>query len=194
MAWRLLLKSYPNEKNNKMRKILLITLIVSLASFSSSFGQSQTEVAFNSTIKNLTGEIIADQTVMIRIGIFEPCEEGERMIYCEMHFPVTDNSGKVSLAVGSGTPEQGDFSSINWQESAHFIKACTRGQLDGNDNLIATNQCLCISMEPNPEEDSMWDMGSDCNLFSTPGMIALLPPEVGDSHGMPAMLAVFERP
>ena len=176
-----------------MKKILLIALIVSLTAIIS-FGQSQTEVAFNSTIKSLTGEIIADQTVMIRIGIFEPCEEGERMIYCEMHFPVTDNSGKISLEVGDGISEQGDFSSINWQVSAHFIKACTRGQADGNDNFIATNQCLCISMEQNPEEDGMWDMGSDCNIFSTPGMIALLPPEVGDSHGMPAMLAVFERP
>ena len=176
-----------------MRKVLLITLIVSLAVISS-FGQSQTEIAFNSTIKSITGTIIEEQSVLVRIGVFEPCEEGERMIYSEMHFPVTDNSGKIRLEVGKGTPEQGDFSSINWQESAHFIKACTRGQLDGNDNFIATNQCLCISMEQNPEMDNMWDMGSDCNIFSTPGMIALLPPEVGDSHGMPAMLAVFEKP
>ena len=71
-----------------MKKILLIALIVSLTAIIS-FGQSQTEVAFNSTIKSLAGEIIADQTVMIRIGIFEPCEEGERIIYFEMHFSVT---------------------------------------------------------------------------------------------------------
>ncbi|MCK5838938.1 MAG: hypothetical protein KAG99_03770 [Bacteroidales bacterium] len=176
-----------------MKKALLITLIVSVAAISS-FGQSQTEIAFNSTIKSLTGEIIADQTVMIRIGIFEPCEEGERMIYCEMHFSVTDNSGKISLGVGDGIPEQGDFSSINWQESAHFIKACTKNQVNDGDDFIATNQCLCISMEKSPEIDNMWNKGSDCNVLSTPGMIALLPPEVDNNRGMPALFAAFEKP
>ena len=176
-----------------MKKIVLITLIVSLAAISS-FGQSQTKVVFNSTIKSLTGTIMADQSVLVRFGIFEPCAEGEKMIYSEIHFALTDNSGKISLEVGNGIPDEGDFSSINWQQSAHFIKACTRGQLDGNDDFIATNQCLCISMEKNPETDNMWNTGKDCNIFSTPGMIALLPPEINDSHGMPAMLAVFERP
>ena len=85
------------------------------------FSQAPNKINFQSVLRNNLGEVLANKTVTIRIGILAGSSTGTN-VFSESHTKTTDASGLISLQIGMGTLVSGVFSNINWGNLSHFIK------------------------------------------------------------------------
>ena len=86
------------------------------------FISAQTNQGFNyqSTIRNSSNQIIANQYISLRFTIRLNSTSGT-VAYRELQNPITDSSGNVSLIIGKGNADTGTFSSINWSAGTYYL-------------------------------------------------------------------------
>jgi len=83
--------------------------------------QAPQRINFQSVLRNTNGEVVSNRTVSLRISILSGTDNGPA-VYVETHAKTTDAVGLMSLQIGGGTLPSMDFATINWGNSAHFIK------------------------------------------------------------------------
>jgi len=66
----------------------------------------------NYKIKDGGGNIVANQNITIQFQILEGA--GMANVYQETHSPMTDANGIVMVNIGEGTPNSGNYSTIDW--------------------------------------------------------------------------------
>jgi uncharacterized protein (TIGR02145 family) len=96
---------------------IIIILIFPLIGIS----QAPQRINFQSVLRNTNGEVVSNRTVSLRISILSGTITGPA-VYVETHARTTDAGGLMSLQIGNGTLPSIDFATINWGNSAHFIK------------------------------------------------------------------------
>jgi hypothetical protein len=108
-------------KQNLIKKSML--LLVTLLIFTSVVckAQSPQRINFQSIVRNTNGVIFSNKTLSFKISLLSGSATGEP-VYSETHSSTTDAIGLVSLQIGSGTALSGSFATINWGNTAHFIK------------------------------------------------------------------------
>ena len=86
------------------------------------FITAQTNQGFNyeSTIRNSSNQIIANQYISLRFTIRLNSSSGT-IVYRELQNPTTDSSGNVNLIIGKGNATTGTFSTINWTAGTHYL-------------------------------------------------------------------------
>lgn len=65
--------------------------------------------------------VVANKEVKVRVSLRQGKADSKN-IYVETHTVTTDGLGVLTLAVGEGTKESGDFSSITWANKTSFIE------------------------------------------------------------------------
>ncbi len=76
---------------------------------------------FQGVARDATGNIIPDQAVALRISILSGSETGP-VVYRETHALSTSPYGLFSIAVGQGTPVEGNFATVAWATAAHYMR------------------------------------------------------------------------
>ena len=155
-------------------KLLSATLlyILFLASISS-FAQAPNEFSFQGVARDAEGKMIANKTISLRITIRSESAAGPS-VYQESHSAMTSAQGIFNIAVGAGNAQSGNFSTIDWKVSAHFIQI----EMDPNGGNsfvdLGTTQLLSVPYAKLASEASRWqngypvvqkfDIGSDIDM------------------------------
>lgn len=84
------------------------------------FSQSNQGFVYQSTIRNSSNQYIANQKVEHRFTIRKTSTTGS-IVYRETQNPMTNGSGNISVIIGTGTSEIGNFSQINWTQGPYYM-------------------------------------------------------------------------
>ncbi len=109
----------------KIKSIIVFTCLI-LTSYSS-FGQDF--FSYYGIVKNSDGSIVSGTNVKIKIDIEDL--SADETLYSEIHTSKTGNDGNISLEIGNGTVESGEFSTINWPKVKPNIIISIDTDLDG---------------------------------------------------------------
>ena len=83
---------------------------------------SQVPQGFNyqATVRDNTGALMINQNVTFRFSVMQNSQTSTP-IYVENQTVVTDDLGQVNLTIGTGTPEMGPFSQIDWGNGVSYL-------------------------------------------------------------------------
>lgn len=88
------------------------------------YAQAPQKMNYQAVVHNSNGSLITSTQIGIKISILQVSTSGTP-VYIETQKQSTNTNGLVNLAIGSGTPEIGIFSEINWATGPYFIKTET---------------------------------------------------------------------
>ena len=119
--------------------IIMSLLIIPMLGIS----QASQRINFQSILRNTNGEVVSNKAVSLRISILSDSITGPA-VYVETHARTTDAGGLMSLQIGNGTAPSRDFATINWGNSAHFIKL--EADFSGGNNyiLLGTQELMSV--------------------------------------------------
>ena len=152
-----------------MKKILTI-----LTFFFFSYGFSQTGINYQAIIKNSSGNVYSNSTMVVTFSLRYDTSGGS-VIYSETHSATSTSEGQISLVVGTGnkTSNGVDFSAIDFSKSifyttevniggagnvslgtqqlrsvssAYFAKTAASISTDANDNVVIGSTSSMVSM------------------------------------------------
>ncbi len=75
---------------------------------------------YESIIKYSNGQLVVNKLISLRFNIKLGSATGTT-VYSEMQHPLANSQGNVVVAVGTGVPELGNFSQINWAQGNHYL-------------------------------------------------------------------------
>ena len=82
--------------------------------------QAPDGINYQAVIRNLSGSLIANSTIALRIQVKETSASGT-IVFQERHSVTTSAQGLVNLVIGQGTLLGGNFSTINWTAGPYFV-------------------------------------------------------------------------
>ncbi len=125
-----------------MKKIF-ITFTIILTVLITINGQSPLGFNYQAVVRDSAGEIVADKTVGMRISLLKQSTEGE-IVYSETFTPSTNEFGLVNIVIGSGVPQEGSFSDIDWSDADYFIKVEIDVSGGSDYDTMGTSQLLSV--------------------------------------------------
>jgi hypothetical protein len=102
-----------------MKKLSVIILLSLL--YIQIFPQTPHAISYQSVVRDLSGNPLAEQNVSLRISILSGSISGD-VVYAETHNITTNKFGLINIKIGTGTPISGNFSSIEWWNDEYFSK------------------------------------------------------------------------
>ena len=126
-------------KQMVMKKILTI-----LAFFFFSYGFSQTGINYQAIIKNSSGNVYSNSTMVVTFSLRYDTSGGS-VIYSETHNATSTSEGQISLVVGGGnkTSNGVNFSAIDFSKSIFYT---TEVNIGGAGNVsLGTQQLRSVS-------------------------------------------------
>lgn len=124
-----------------MKRLLLTLIVFGLCLMV--IGQEPESFSYKTIVRAATGEPIASKTVSIRVSIVLETNP-ESVIYSELHHPLTNQLGLVSLTIGEGADKTGDFTDIDWNANKYFLKVETDARGGSDFNNVVTTQIMVI--------------------------------------------------
>ncbi|MDD3859276.1 MAG: hypothetical protein PHW83_03695 [Bacteroidales bacterium] len=124
-----------------MRKLLFIFVSVLLAA--SVYAQSPEKISYQAVIRDNSNQLIAEQTIGMQISILQGSISGTA-VYVETQTPTTNANGLVSIEIGTGTVQIGNFTLIDWGNGPFFIKTETDLEGETNYTIIGISQLLSV--------------------------------------------------
>jgi hypothetical protein len=115
-------------KNIKMRNsnrltpffATLLVAVCCLFATSNSYAQAPDGINYQAVIRNLSGTLVANSTIAIRIQVKQTSASGT-IVFQERHSVTTSAQGVVNLVIGQGNLLGGSFSTINWATGPYFV-------------------------------------------------------------------------
>jgi len=105
--------------------------------------QSPEKMSYQAVIRDSDDNLITDTRVGMQISILQGSESGTE-VYAETQTPTTNSNGLVSIEIGEGTVEGGDFKAIDWSDGPYFIKTETDPDGGTNYTITGTSQLLSV--------------------------------------------------
>jgi len=129
------------KRFNTILTALLITASAFIPQHASA--QAPQKMSYQAVVRDANSELIKSSSIGMRISIIQSAVDGAE-VYAETHNPVTNENGLVTVEIGNGTVETGDFSTIDWTNGPYFIKTET-DPLGGADySTTGTSQLLSV--------------------------------------------------
>jgi len=116
-----------------MKKIFNVLIYSFLCSII--IGQVPNSFKYQAVLRDISGNIKANNTVNLKISILQGSSMGAS-VYNEIINTSTNAFGMINLEIGSQNPT--GFSNINWANGPYFI------QINVNDTLISSSQLLAV--------------------------------------------------
>lgn len=106
---------------------------------------AQVPAGFNyqAVIRNKSGEIIANHQVSFKISILSNPEDGTST-YVETQEATTNEFGLVSLQIGRGNKQSGEFNPSKWGSDSHFMKVELDAEGGNSYSHISTTQLMAV--------------------------------------------------
>ncbi|MBI5541091.1 MAG: tail fiber domain-containing protein [Bacteroidia bacterium] len=131
-----------------------------------SVAQTPQSFQYQAVIRDASGNVLQSQSVNLRLSIIPVSAVGVAE-YVETHTLTTNTFGIVSLSVGNGTVVTGNFSTINWGASNHFIKVeadLGSGYIDmGTTQLLSVPYAMYSQAAGNV--DTLWNKSGN-NIYN----------------------------
>ena len=112
-----------------MKKLIFTTALIALVT--ATFAQAPAAFNYQATARTLSGEVLAEQELTVRVGILQ----NDVLIWQEDHVVTTNPYGHFSLMIGgdatSGSGNAGSFANIDWGAGPYMINLKVD---DGNGN------------------------------------------------------------
>ncbi len=119
---------------------------------------------YQAVVRDATGNIIASQSVGIRINIHNETAGGT-IVYQETFTKITNQFGLANLEIGNGTPTTGNFSSIYWGNGHKFLEV----EIDptGGSNYVSmgTSELLSVPYSLYSDRSSLVSNQGTGNIF-----------------------------
>jgi uncharacterized protein (TIGR02145 family) len=111
-------------------------------------GQAPGGINYQSIVRDVTGEVVADQAVGVQVMLLQGSISGT-VVYSEAHTPMTNTYGLVTFQIGGGTVGMGDFTSIDWSMGPYYVQIGTDptggtdySQIQGTSQLVSVPYAL----------------------------------------------------
>ena len=128
-----------------MKKVFTILIAVIITIYM--FAQSPEKMSYQAVIRNTSNALIANTQIGIQISIIQGTASGTA-VYVETQTPTTNDNGLISIEIGAGTVENGNFPTIDWANGPYFIKTeidptgGTAYTITGNNQLLSVPYAL----------------------------------------------------
>ncbi|MDA9089696.1 putative metal-binding motif-containing protein [Maribacter arcticus] len=119
------------------------SILIALFIVGSTFAQSPEQMSYQATVSDATGSLVTNQLVGMQISILQTTVGGTA-VYVETQTTTTNANGLVSIAIGTGTPVNGTFATIDWSADTYFIKTETDPTGGTSYSLTNTSQLLSV--------------------------------------------------
>jgi uncharacterized protein (TIGR02145 family) len=109
-----------------MKKLLtiLVPMAIGILLAATVWAQSPEKMTYQAVIRDASDNLVTDTQIGMQISILQGSASGTA-VYVETQEPSTNANGLVSIEIGSGTVESGDFTTIEWANGPYFIKTET---------------------------------------------------------------------
>ena len=124
-----------------MKKLFTILLAVFLTA--TVWAQSPNKMSYQAVIRNSSEALVTNTTVGMQISILQGSASGTA-VYVETQSPTTNANGLISIKIGDGTVQSGDFTNIEWANGPYFIKTETDPAGGTDYTITGTSQLLSV--------------------------------------------------
>ena len=124
-------------------KKLSLSVIIAISLNIGIFAQTPQSFKYQAVVRDLSGNIITNQLVSVKISLLIGSETGQ-VVYSEVHSGTTNQFGLITLDIGKGTIESGVFSSIDWRLDNYFLKLEIDIAGGTNFQFMGTSQLLSV--------------------------------------------------
>lgn len=124
-----------------MKKIKTLLILFFLSA--GLFAQAPQKMSYQAVIRNISGVLVSNQTVGMRISILEG-SAGGTAVYVETQAPLTNVNGLATLEVGGGMVVSGTMAGINWGTNSYWIKTETDPLGGTSYSITGTSQLLSV--------------------------------------------------
>jgi len=144
----------------------LIFLIILLFADYQSVAQSQgapESMNYQAVIRDGSGNIVANQSVGIRIDILQGSASGTS-IYQETFATTTNAYGSIAIKIGSGTVVSGTFNTIDWGANLYFVETAVDISGGNTYSTISTTQFVSVPYALYAKNSDAWSTNSNLNF------------------------------
>ena len=124
---------------NKSFLTFSFTFLVSL----SLLAQAPQSFNYQTVIRDLNYEVLADQQLTLRLSIIEDEPSGV-VAYQEKHTVTTSVIGLVNLSIGEGNISSGNFESIDWANHTFFLEIAADFNNDNDFIVLGSSQLRSV--------------------------------------------------
>lgn len=124
-------------------KNYLSTLLACMIAVSAVVAQAPQKLSYQAVIRNASNALVVNASVGMRLSILQGSSSGTA-VYVETQTGQTDANGLLSLQVGAGTPLNGSFAAIAWNNGPFFMKTETDVSGGSNYSITAVTELLSV--------------------------------------------------
>ncbi len=129
--------------NSKVTMKYIKIIIFFLGLVGNSFGQSPGKISYQAGIRDLSGNLLSNSNVGIRMSILQNDINGTT-VFAETHNGMTDQFGVISFGIGGGTQEIGSLEHIDWVNGPFFLKREIDIEGGANYGIVGISQFLSV--------------------------------------------------
>lgn len=107
------------------------------------FAQSPQRISYQAVARDNGGIVIANAPVSFRLSVLENSTSGNS-VYSETHNVTTNDYGLANLHLGGGNVASGNFSTIDWGSTTHFIQVEMDASGGSNYQLMGASQLVSV--------------------------------------------------
>mgnify|MGYP000334783004 CR=1 FL=1 len=122
-----------------MRKLFTILLAVFLTA--TVWAQSPNKMSYQAVIRNSSEALVTNTTVGMKISILQGSAR-RKAVYVETQSPTTNANGLISIKIGDGTVQSGNFTNIEWANGPYFIKTETDPTVEFSGSYCRCGICI----------------------------------------------------
>ena len=118
---------------------------------------------YQAVIRDGSGNIVATQSVGIRIDILQGSASGTS-VYQETFTTTTNAYGSIAIQIGTGTVVSGTFSTIDWGANLYFVETAVDISGGTNFTTISTTQFVSVPYALYAKSSDAWSTNSNLNF------------------------------
>lgn len=107
------------------------------------FAQAPEKFSYQAVVRNASNALVTNAQVSVRVSILQGSADGE-VLYVETHSAVTNANALMTLEIGGGKTEQGEFAGIDWANGLYFLKTETDPNGGGDYSITSVQQLLSV--------------------------------------------------
>ena len=150
-----------------MKKISLISLFLLL--ICGMMAQAPEKFSYQAVVRDASNQLINSHAVGVRVSVLQGAATGNP-VYVETHTVTTNANGLMTLEIGAGSVQQGNFIDIDWANGPYFLKTETDPNGGTNYSITSTQQLLSVPYALYAKEAGNAFSGDYNDLMNTPAI------------------------